>query len=92
MDFGLIAKDGTLLENPVHYRDLRTTGLVEKSFSKIPKEEFYHLTGNQFMELNTVFQLYSLALNRPYQLERADCLLLMPDLFNYMLTGVKASD
>ena len=55
VDFGLIAKDGTLLENPVHYRDLRTTGLVEKSFSKIPKEEFYHLTGNQFMELNTVF-------------------------------------
>ena len=50
----MIAKDGTLLENPVHYRDLRTTGLVEKSFSKIPKEEFYHLTGNQFMELNTV--------------------------------------
>lgn len=92
VDFGLIAKDGTLLENPVHYRDLRTTGLVEKSFSKIPKEEFYHLTGNQFMELNTVFQLYSLALNRPYQLERADCLLLMPDLFNYMLTGVKASE
>ena len=44
------------------------------------------------MELNTVFQLYSLSLNRPYQLDRADCLLLMPDLFNYMLTGVKASE
>ena len=39
VDFGLIAKDGTLLENPVHYRDLRTTGLVEKSFSKIPPSD-----------------------------------------------------
>lgn len=92
VDFGLIAKDGTLLENPIHYRDLRTTGLVEKSFSKIPQEEFYYLTGNQIMELNTVFQLYSLVLNRPYQLDRAESLLLMPDLFNYMLTGVKASE
>ena len=40
VDFGLIAKDGTLLENPVHYRDLRTTGLVEKSFRKFPRRNF----------------------------------------------------
>ena len=92
VDFGLLDKDGRLLENPVHYRDKRTAGLVDKAFEVIPKERFYELTGIQFMELNTVFQLYSLALERPDLLGRADSLLFMPDLLTYMLTGKKATE
>lgn len=92
VDFGLLDGEGRLLENPVHYRDLRTKGLVEDSFRLIPKEKFYELTGIQFMELNTVFQLYSLAKFRPRLLERAESLLFMPDLFGYMLTGEKATE
>ena len=92
VDFGLLDKDGRLLENPVHYRDKRTAGLVEKAFEIIPKERFYELTGIQFMELNTVFQLYSLALERKDLLERADKFLFMPDLFAYMLTGEQATE
>lgn len=92
VDFGLIDKAGNLLENPVHYRDARTAGMVEKSFSVLPKEQFYQLTGIQFMEINTVFQLYSLALNRPELLERAETLLLTPDLFNFMLTGTRSTE
>lgn len=87
VDFGLLDEFGCLLENPIHYRDLRTKGLVEESFKTIPKEEFYKKTGIQFMELNTVFQLYSLRLQRPHILEKAKRLLFMPDLFAYMLTG-----
>ncbi len=60
VDFGLIDSEGRLVENPIHYRDLRTKGLVEEAFEFIPKERFYNLTGIQFMELNTVFQLYAL--------------------------------
>lgn len=92
VDFGLIDSEGRLIENPIHYRDLRTKGLVEDSFNIIPKDKFYGLTGIQFMELNTVFQLYSLKKYRPHMLERAESLLFMPDLFAYMLTGEKATE
>lgn len=92
VDFGLLDESGFLLENPVHYRDSRTEGMLAKSFRLIPKEEFYQLTGNQFMEINTAFQLLALKEQRPDLLSRADCLLLMPDLFNYFLSGVKKSE
>ena len=92
VDFGLLDKDGRLLENPVHYRDARTAGMLEKAFEKLSKEEFYQITGLQFMEINTAFQLLSLAIDRPEVLKRADALLLTPDLFNYFLTGVKAAE
>ena len=87
VDFALLDEYGQLLENPIHYRDGRTAGMIEKSFEKISKDEFYEITGNQFMEINTAFQLLSLKENRSHLLERADVMLLMPDLFNYMLTG-----
>ena len=92
VDFGLLDEDGCLLDNPVHYRDQRTKGLVEESFKSIPQEEFYRLTGIQFMELNTVFQLMALKRQRPVLLERAKTLLFMPDLFNYLLTGEKKTE
>lgn len=87
VDFGLIDRKGRLISNPVCYRDRRTSGMPEKAFRKIPKEEFYALTGNQFMEINTAFQLYSMVLNEDPTLEIADKLLFTPDLFNYFLTG-----
>ncbi len=92
VDFGLLDEDGNLLENPVHYRDKRTEGMLELAFSRYDKERFYELSGNQFMEINTVFQLLSLTNSRQLLLPRAKTLLLMPDLLNYFLTGVKASE
>lgn len=92
VDFGLIDQQGNLLENPVHYRDARTKGTLKQAFKKIDQAEFYRLTGNQFMEINTAFQLLALANQRPALLEQADALLLMPDLFHYFLSGVKASE
>lgn len=87
VDFGLIDSEGKLMENPVHYRDARTVGLVDEAFNTMPKEKLYGITGIQFMELNTLFQLISLKKYRPWMLERADKMLFMPDLFGYMLTG-----
>lgn len=92
VDFGIIDEYGDLVENPVHYRDGRTKGMLKKSFEKISKDEFYDITGNQFMEINTAFQLLSLVEKKPYILEKADKILLMPDLLNYMLTGIKATE
>ena len=92
VDFGLIDKEGCLIENPIHYRDKRTVGMIGEAEKIIPRERLYELTGIQFMELNTLFQLISLKKNRPHVLERADKLLFMPDLFAYMLTGKKCAE
>lgn len=92
VDFGLLDEHGNLVESAIHYRDDRTVGMQEKVFQRVSKEELYQITGNQFENFNTIFQLYSLLEQRPWILERADTLLLMPDLFNYFLTGEKRAE
>ncbi|MCB0151006.1 MAG: rhamnulokinase, partial [Caldilineaceae bacterium] len=92
VDFGLLDRAGRLLGNPVHYRDARTSGMIERVFSVVPKAELFDLTGIQFLELNTLFQLYSMrALDDP-QLDSARTLLLMPDLFHYWLSGEQVAE
>ena len=83
VDYGLLDKDGKLISTPVCYRDDRTKGMLELAFQKLPKEEFFQHAANQFMEINTAFQL----LSSVSELESAEKLLFMPDLFNYFLTG-----
>ena len=92
VDFGLLDAHGALLESAVHYRDNRTVGMQEEVFRVLSKKEIYEMTGNQFENFNTIFQLYSLVKQRPWLLERADSLLLTPDLFNYFLTGKKRAE
>ncbi len=92
VDFGLLDEFGCLLENPIHYRDTRTVGMIEEAEKYISKREMYDITGIQFMELNTVFQLLALKKERPHMLERTDKMLFMPDLFAYMLTGEKNTE
>ena len=88
VDFGLIDKDGNLLGNPVSYRDDRTLGLSDELFTQIDKASHYRETGIQVMEINTLFQLYSMIKNESAVLKVADRLLFMPDLFSFFLTGV----
>ena len=87
VDFGLLDEKGCLVENPVHYRDARTKGIIDEAAKLIPKKEMYDITGIQFMEFNTAFQLLSIKQRRPELLDRAAKLLFMPDLFSYFLTG-----
>ena len=91
VDFGLIDKRGKLISNPVHYRDTRTEGIAEEIADIISTEELYGRTGTQYMRFNTLYQLIYLKNHEPEQLENAEKMLLIPDLFAYMLTGeVKA--
>ncbi len=92
VDFGLLDSRGRLLSNPVCYRDKRTNGILGKVFEAIPESELYRLTGNQFMEINTAFQLYSMVRKDDPLLKAADKLLFTPDLFNYFLTGVAVNE
>lgn len=92
VDFGLIDRKGEVIGSPFAYRDSRTNGMMERAFDMIPREEIYSSTGIQFMQINTLFQLYNVALNDTQTLDNCDTLLFMPDLFNYFLTGKKVSE
>jgi rhamnulokinase len=92
VDFGLLAKDGNILELPFAYRDHRTKGAMEAFFERVPKRKVYQWTGIQFMPFNTLFQLYSMVRDKSPLLERAAGLLFMPDLITYLLTGEKKNE
>lgn len=87
VDFGLIDKRGRLLSNPVHYRDRRTENAVAETEKLIPGDALYSRTGTQCMRFNTIYQLIYLKNHEPELLENADRLILIPDLFAYLLTG-----
>ena len=88
-DCCLLDRDGRLVENPHSYRDPRTDGVMEKAFAMMPREEIYRRTGVQFMQHNTLFQLYSMVLARSPLLSAASTYLMTADLFNYWMTGEK---
>lgn len=92
VDFGLIDARGGLVGLPVHYRDARTNGMVEKVFTRVPRAEVFARTGIQIMPINTLFQLAALAEQSPRLLDAARTLLFMPDLFHYFLTGRAESE
>ncbi len=87
VDYGLLDSEGKLMHEPYHYRDTRTVNSTEKVFGKIDADSLYKETGNQIMNINTLFQLVS-----DDNLHKADKLLFMPDLFAYLLTGKKVSE
>ncbi|MBN1401327.1 MAG: rhamnulokinase [Anaerolineae bacterium] len=92
VDFALLGRHDELLSNPRHYRDARTEGMLQAAFERVPRAEIFEGTGIQFMEINTLYQLLSMKLSGDPLLEQAETLLMMPDLFNYWLTGVKACE
>lgn len=92
VDFGLLDDRGRLLGNPVHYRDARTAGVPELAFQTVPREEIYRATGIQFMPINTLFQLLSMARAGDPQLRGADRLLMMGDLFAHFLCGSSVAE
>jgi rhamnulokinase len=87
VDYALIGPDGSLVENPYHYRDARTDGVPERLFRILPADEIYQTTGIQFMQINTLFQVFATAERNPGLLRYARHLVTMPDLLNYWLTG-----
>src|SRR5699024_8981059 len=89
---GLLNKAGELISSPVHYRDARTDGMSEEVNKFIPLDNLYEKTGNQVIFFNTIFQLAYINKYKKEWLDETDSLLLMPDLFNYLLTGEKRAE
>ncbi len=92
VDFALLGSDGALVDNPRHYRDARTQGLLERTYSVVPREEIFRQTGVQFMEFNSLFQWYSMKLAGSPALTTARTLLFLPDLFSYWLSGAARAE
>jgi rhamnulokinase len=87
VDFALLDSAGALLANPHHYRDSRTDGKMEEVFAVVPREEIFRTTGIQFMQLNTLYQMYALKQSSPHLLDAAAKIVMIPDLFNYWFSG-----
>jgi len=92
VDYGLLDEQDNLLGNPYHYRDSRTEGMMEAVWDIVPREQVFEHTGIQFMQLNTLYQLYAMRHSGAPTLDLARTLLTMPDLFNFWLTGRKVSE
>ncbi len=89
VDFALLGADGSVLGNPFHYRDTRTDGAMERAFAIVPREKIFDATGVQFMQINSLYQLLA---TDPTLLAAGKTLLFIPDLFNYLFTGVAKSE
>ena len=93
IDYALLDRDGNLVGNPYCYRDARTEGMMDEAFKHISRQEIFEQSGGiQFLSINTLFQMLSMVVNNSPQLEMATTFLMMPDLFNYWLTGRKACE
>lgn len=92
VDFALVNKSGELIENPFHYRDSRTEGIMEEVCKLVGREEIYARTGIQFLPFNALYQLYAACRATPQTIGAADKFLTIPDLLNFWLTGVQACE
>ena len=87
VDYALLGERGALLENPFHYRDTRTVGVMERALEILTPKMVYGATGIQFLPFNTLYQLYATQLQTPHLLEKAKYFVTVPDLFHFWLSG-----
>jgi len=90
VDYGLLDIQGNLIEEPYCYRDSRTDGLMQSISDSLGAEWIYQKTGIQFIFFNTAYQLHA-ARNTP-AMKSATTFLMLPDLLNYVLSGVRSND
>jgi len=92
VDFSFLGADGALLANPVCYRDARTRGMLAAAEQTVPRAEMFEATGLQFMEINSLFQLLALSRGGSTVLGAAERMLLIPDIFHWLLSGVASNE
>ena len=92
VDYVLLDANDNQLSNTYHHTDSRTEGIFEQIFQKIPKEDIYQKTGIQFINFNTLPQLYADLKYQPWVLREAKTLLFIADFFNFLLTGQKYNE
>ena len=92
VDYVLLDMNDNILGDTVGYRDSRTEGMDEKVYEVIPPDDLYARTGIQKQIFNTIYQLMAVKQSHPEYLEQAETILMIPDYFNFLLTGVKKNE
>lgn len=92
VDYVLLDKDDKILGDTVGYRDSRTEGMDGKVYEIISQDDLYARTGIQKQIFNTIYQLMAVKQSHPEYLEQAETILMIPDYFHYLLTGVKKNE
>ena len=88
VDFVFIGDDGAILRNPRSYRDPITFDAMDDYLRHVvPPREVYDVTGIQFMNFNSIFQLYAMRREQNSALQSARKILFVPDALSWMLTG-----
>lgn len=88
VDFVFIGDDGALLRNPMAYRDPHTFGRMEEYLRDVvSRRDVYDITGIQFMNFNSLFQLYAMRKDGNTALKHCKKVLFIPDALSWMLTG-----
>ncbi|BDR55591.1 rhamnulokinase [Xylocopilactobacillus apis] len=89
VDYVLVGKDGKKLQNPISYRDNRTENSIHNLTMDFPKEYIYKKTGIQFLDFNTLYQLYE---EDKDLLAKTDKIMMVPDYIGYVLTGKSVTE
>ncbi len=92
VDYVLLDREDRMLGNAVGYRDDRTRGMDRLVYDIIPEKELYATTGIQKQIFNTIYQLMAVKTQNPEYLEQAQSMLMIPEYFNFLLTGIKAAE
>ena len=87
VDFVCVAEDGSVSQ-PIAYRDPHTFDAMDDYLENVmSREKVYDVTGIQFMNFNSIFQLYAMKRAGNSALKNAQKILFIPDALSYMLTG-----
>ncbi len=92
VDFVLLDEQGNRLGDTVGYRDSRTEGMDKLAEEILSFEDLYAKTGIQKQLFNTLYQLLAVKKENPQLLEQANRFLMIPEYFNFRLTGVAKNE
>lgn len=92
VDYVLLDENDKILGKTYAYRDARTADVIGEVYETIPENQLYGRTGIQKQPFNTIYQLMADKVSPSLTLNHVNSLLLIPDFFHYLLSGVKATE
>lgn len=92
VDGGFLDRNGKLIANPVNYRDERRNSLAREVFQAVPEKELFNLTGLFPHSISTLCLFYALKKDSAAEIKYGSKFLMLPDLFNYFLTGAAGAE